>query len=149
MGLTIRSASGTGLLASRAQSSAMRFMLVPTLVAVLFGACQAYAQEAASTSQTWYTQEQADLGRRDFNTSCAACHGYSMFTRFLKFRTAERYYNKMSGSMPKWAPATLPEQDYVNILAYLLQETGFPAGEVPLTSERARLRQIVLPSLGP
>lgn len=123
------------------------WLMAVGLVAAMLGIGSATGQQAP-TANLWYTQQQADIGRREFNTSCAACHGYSMFTRFLKFRTADRFYDKISGSMPRWAPASLPEQDYVNILAYMLQETGFAPGNVPLTSERARLRQIVLPSPG-
>lgn len=121
----------------------------PVLIVLALGTGAANSQATPALSQTWYTQEQATAGRQNFNTSCAACHGYSMFTRFLKFDTAEKYFNKISGSMPRWDPGSLPEQDYVNILALMLQETGFPAGDVPLTSERTLLRQIVLPSPAP
>lgn len=110
-------------------------------LALAFGSGVATAQPAASGP--WYTQEQADAGLRDFNTNCAACHGYSMFTRFQKYGTAEKYYNKITGSMPKWMPGSLPEDVYTNILAYMLQQSGFQPGDVELTSDRARLRQII------
>lgn len=111
-------------------------------LALAVGAGVTTAQPAASGP--WFTQEQADAGLRDFNTNCAACHGYSIFTRFLKYGTAEKFYIKIEGEMPKWMPGSLPEEVYINVLAYMLQQSGFQAGDVELTSERARLRQIVL-----
>jgi mono/diheme cytochrome c family protein len=148
MGVTEQVPQDPECISRRARSFSVNWA-GPAMIALAIGTASASSQTAVALPQAWYTQEQADAGRINFNTSCAACHGYSMFTRFLKFSNAEKYFNKISGSMPRWDPGSLPEQDYVNILALMLQETGFPPGDVPLTSDRARLRQIVLPTPHP
>ena len=121
----------------------VRLLGLALFAAVALGAGVAVGQTQPPARVTWYTQDQADIGRREFNTECAGCHGYSMFTAFRNYRTAEKFYDKISGSMPRWMPGSLREEDYVNILAYMLQENGFQPGDEELTSERARLRLIV------
>ncbi|MBW6507711.1 MAG: cytochrome c [Rhodobacteraceae bacterium] len=108
-------------------------------------AAPAFAQTATrdSAATAWYTAAQADLGRRAFVANCAACHGSSMLTIFRRQSSAAKYFNFISGSMPKHLPGSLPEADYVSIVAYMLRTAGFPPGERELTSERAVLRQII------
>jgi hypothetical protein len=96
-----------------------------------------------SAATAWFTAAQADAGQRAFNTHCAACHGSSMLDIFRGYATVERYYNFISGSMPRHLPGSLPETDYLSVVAYLLRTSGFAAGERELTAERAQLRRIV------
>jgi mono/diheme cytochrome c family protein len=109
------------------------------------GAAPAVAQTTGrdSAATAWYTTAQADLGRRNFVANCAACHGASMLTIFRRQSSAAKYFNLISGSMPKHLPGSLPEADYVSIVAYMLRAAGFPPGESELTSNRAVLRQII------
>lgn len=91
----------------------------------------------------WFTEEQAEQGQRTFAVSCGGCHGVDMVDVFAGYATAEAYYLFSSGSMPADNPGSLADQQYVDIIAYLMREVGFPAGEERLTPDREVLRQIV------
>lgn len=118
-------------------------------LAMLFAACftalsatTVVAAPGGSAATAWFTEAQADQGQRTFVANCVACHGTSMYSIFRRYATAERYFNFISGSMPKHLPGSLPEPEYLGIVAFMLRTTGFPAGETALTSERVLLRQI-------
>jgi len=109
-------------------------------------ACTAWAAAAeprGSGLQAWYTEAQAETGRSAFIANCAACHGSSMVTIFHDYSTVEKYFNFISGSMPKHLPGSLPDEDYVAVVAYMLRLNGFAPGGDALTTERARLRRII------
>lgn len=113
------------------------------LAALVLCVGAAAAEPRGSGLLPWYTEAQADIGRTTFIANCVACHGTSMFGIFHRYSTVERYFNFISGSMPKHLPGSLPEEDYLSIVAFLLRASGFKPGDVELTSERARLRRIV------
>jgi hypothetical protein len=102
-----------------------------------------YAQSITSADNVGlFTEAQALQGRKDYVNHCIACHGFSMQRLFAKYPTAAAYYNFISGSMPRHAAGSL-EEEYLNILAYMLQEAGFPPGENELSTDRSLLSQII------
>ncbi|GEM_PF-1050752 len=113
------------------------------LLALAVLPADAQTGQPSSATTAWYTSAQADLGRRNFATNCAACHGASMFTIFRHKSSAASYYNFISGSMPKHLPGSLPEEDYVSIVAFMLSAWGFPAGNTELTADRSVLKHII------
>jgi len=46
--------------------------------------------------------------------------------------------------MPAPAPGTLPHDDYVNVMAFLLQQNGYPAGAQPLSFDDASKSKVKL-----
>ncbi len=96
----------------------------------------------------FYTAEQAEQGRRDFAISCGGCHGGEMVGDFQTYATAADFYSFISSAMPADAPGSLAPAQYTAIIAYLLGESGFPAGETELTNDMEVLGQI-LPSEAP
>lgn len=113
------------------------------LATLVFCTSAAAAEPRGSGLLPWFTEAQAEIGRTTFVANCVACHGTSMFGIFRRYSTVERYFNFISGSMPKHLPGSLPEEDYLSIVAFLLRASGFKPGGAELTAERARLRQIV------
>ncbi len=121
---------------------------VPRLIAgaalvLVMAVGAATSEPRGSGLKPWFTMEQSRLGRTNFIAHCAACHGGTMFTTFQGYSTVEKFYNKISGSMPKHAPASLPEEDYLSIVAFFLWASGFKPGTEELTAERPHLRQII------
>ena len=55
----------------------------------------------------------------------------------------------VSQNMPATLPASLPPDDYVRIMAYLLQENGYPAGSNELTFDAAKKSKVQLRYRGP
>jgi mono/diheme cytochrome c family protein len=105
-------------------------------------AAEATTTAAATEIAAWYTEEQADRGRRAYPPSCGGCHGASMAEIFSQYEDAASYYRFISGSMPADNPGGLATRDYLDIVAYLMQEIGFPSGTVELNDGRETLAQI-------
>jgi PQQ-dependent dehydrogenase (s-GDH family) len=99
---------------------------------------------AGSGKPPQYTAAQAAAGRTAYNASCAVCHGSTLtngtfgtplageyFKAMWSNRTAKAFFEK-SKTMPPAAPASLPDETYANIVAYILEVNGFKSGAVRL-----------------
>lgn len=96
-----------------------------------------------------FSQEQADRGRNVYNRSCARCHqadlngtGGAPALRTVTFTEnwREGYVNNLFHHIQTWMPpqdrkGTLPEQEYIDVTAYILAANEFPAGPKELTKE--------------
>jgi mono/diheme cytochrome c family protein len=97
----------------------------------------AVAQTPKSTTQGVYTVAQATKGKNVFNGACLGCHttashmGAAFELRWFGRPLAE-LYGYLSNLMPKSAPGTLTEDEYVWVTAYILKLNGMPAGKVEL-----------------
>jgi mono/diheme cytochrome c family protein len=90
-----------------------------------------------------YTSKQAYAGRLDYYASCAECHGAKLEGVFgpalagaddnLKYQAVKDVYAYMSAHMPHGNPEGLPQEQYVDIMAFLMESHGLPAGAKPLT----------------
>src|SRR5215469_13146326 len=96
-----------------------------------------------------YTADQAAAGRTVFQANCAGCHGPDLAgrndapqlagTQFMANwggRTASELINFMASAMPP-GNATLGEQNYVNITAYILDSNGARPGTQALAASNA------------
>ena len=112
------------------------------LTGLCLAASLVMAGAPAGAAEAWFTAEQAERGQKTFFTVCAGCHGADQISdSMVKYRDGATWFNFMSGSMPSDGDP-LPTRSYVDILAYIMSERGFPAGEAELTSDRALLSQI-------
>jgi mono/diheme cytochrome c family protein len=106
------------------------------------------AQVAPRTTMAGaYTAEQAVKGREVFNGSCLGCHTTASHqgTAFqLKWfgRSLYDLYDYLSQAMPKSAPGSLTEDEYVWVTAYILRLNGMPPGKVELSPEPAWLKAV-------
>ena len=94
-----------------------------------------------------YTTEQADAGRRTYQTECARCHGAGMqggieepplagarFVAKWRNRTAHDLLNFIQTRMPPQSPGSLGEEANIEIVAHILRANGAPSGPERLTS---------------
>ena len=91
-----------------------------------------------------FTAEQAAAGKSAYNSNCAVCHGSTMTNgTFAPPLAGEYFRTTWSGhsvrslydrakSMPPASPASLGEDTYASIVAYVLQTNGAKAGDVRL-----------------
>lgn len=100
------------------------------------------AQEAQN-GQPEFTAQQVAHGQQIFAAHCAACHGATMVDIFRSYPNAERYYLFISGSMPRHAPGSLAENEYLDIVVYLMDQLGAKPGDIPLPPDRSVLATIV------
>ena len=101
-----------------------------------------------------YTTAQAAAGAQLYTASCSACHGVDLhgpagpalvgdaFTSQWTGEAASDPETMMAKNMPLGAPGTLKPSDYLAIMAYILQQNKYPAGDMPLTP--AKLKTIKL-----
>ena len=108
------------------------------------------AQTAAQPTKerVWdglYTEVQAGRGREAYTKACAVCHmddlggheyagalaGYPFQLKWEDASVAEVFGRIRS--MPLGEPGSLSTQDYLDILAYVLEANGYPSGKDELT----------------
>jgi len=80
---------------------------------------------------------QAERGQGIYKEKCGVCHIPESFTG-LGFRSAwagntvGELYRFMVATMPQDTPGTLHPEEYADVLAYIFQVMGMPAGTEPL-----------------
>ena len=105
---------------------------------------------AEPTSGVSYTRAQAERGQQVFNTICSACHGMAefrgpLFRQTWMTRPIGDFYQHISTAMPQDQPGSLRPEQYLAVVAYVLQLNGHPAGEGELPSEAAALAELAWP----
>ncbi len=94
-----------------------------------------------------YSKDQAKIGQKLYKDNCIACHDKKYFRPVLKAWNGQPLsvlFAVMSASMPESDPGSLPEKDYVDILAYILSLNRYPAGESALEHENGALDDITI-----
>lgn len=95
-----------------------------------------------------YTKEQADRGRVLYDGTCADCHGAMLEggtstalagKEFIASwakpdLTLDDFYYIVRKTMPKEKGGSLTSEAYTDVVAFILQQNGFPAGEKALTA---------------
>ena len=102
-----------------------------------------------------FTAEQVKRGEAAYREKCAECHkadlqgdsvAPALAGPMFHFRWDESpvgaWFVEVRGTMPQAAPGGLSDQLYVDILAYVLKENGFPAGKTELPASEAVLQRI-------
>lgn len=113
-----------------------------------------------STTALWdgaYTAEQAQRGEQVYTSACIACHGQDLggnsnapglvgmgFMFLWEGRTLGTFYEKIRAEMPTDRPGRLPQQDYLDVVAYILQANAFPAGDRELPTAAESLAEILI-----
>lgn len=100
----------------------------------------------------FYSKAQADAAKPRFVKVCAECHAFSEAEKkrpndvalggdeFLKRwdgRTLDELITLIVMTMPNDGSAVVSEAEAVDLVAYILQQNGFPAGPAPLTKASA------------
>jgi len=129
---------------------------------------RATAQATARTQ--WdgvYSSDQAERGRIAYEQHCATCHGpdllgmpqevrYSGQSARTPALTGEYFMAGWEGlslndlrerirvSMPQQAPGTLSATAVTEVVAFILERSGYPAGSADLPIDRAALAAIAV-----
>lgn len=100
-----------------------------------------YAMAQTEIATGPFTEAQVDEGRKVYFAQCASCHlptmagqgeapalaGYPFMAGWRNLSTQD-LFKLIRASMPKQAPASLDDQAYANVTAYILHENGAKAG---------------------
>ncbi len=120
---------------------------------VLFAAAQ---QPQRTVADGVYTREQAERGKKGYTVFCENCHSADLSGNnsgdsgapplkrdgFMAGSDANGLFSKISKTMPFDAPGSLEPAEYLDIVAYIFEQNGFPAGASPLTNDADQLRAI-------
>ena len=117
------------------------------------------AGPATSERSVWagiYSVEQARRGGKLYAAQCASCHGPLLegtgpagalvgpgFGANWEGRSLGELADRTRLTMPVGKPGTLSRQQVSDLLAFVLERNGFPAGQAELPSQAEGLRQIV------
>ncbi len=116
-------------------------------------AMDAQPSRLRSTMTGVYTADQAAKGKEVFAGACSGCHTVAshsgpVFESHWMGRSLAEFYDYVSNLMPKSAPATLTEDEYVWVTAYVLKLNGMPASAKELTADPALLKSIRIDKSG-
>jgi alcohol dehydrogenase (cytochrome c) len=91
-----------------------------------------------------FTAAQAAEGRTAYEANCASCHGTDLmgvpplagpnFIGGWSSRSTRQLFDAIRSTMPSDRPGALPEQTYLNIVAYILQANGRSPGNQPFAA---------------
>lgn len=113
----------------------------------------ATAQDAQLQPLT-FTADQVSRGASTFDRNCSACHGEELggldggpalkgeFFEGWFAGTVGDLFDYVSTAMPADNPGALSVAQYVNLIAFILSENGFVAGDVALPEEPEALALI-------
>jgi mono/diheme cytochrome c family protein len=116
----------------------------------------AAAQARKSVSDGVYASAQAARGKTTFDSTCSGCHGGDLSggsapdlngTRFMNkwdFQTVNQLFTEIKTRMPRNNPGTLTDDAYLDVVTYILQANGFPAGDGELKAEPETLGTILI-----
>jgi mono/diheme cytochrome c family protein len=110
-----------------------------------------------------FTAAQAKRGKAIYPAPCGTCHGRRLngapedpdvpstppigrakFLRSWEGRTLATLLEYTRATMPENNPGYLSDQEYIDVIAYMLSMSGVPAGEHELRRDPQRLRDIVI-----
>jgi mono/diheme cytochrome c family protein len=102
------------------------------------------AQQTTDSRTVWdavYSADQAHRGRQQYLRSCAGCHREDLigdgvtpgladegFIEHWDKETVEDLFKRIKATMPADGPGSLADADYLDVVAFLLKENGFPSG---------------------
>lgn len=129
----------------------MRALTLVLLVAALVGV-------AAQDRTVWdgvYTEAQAERGRVAYAQSCASCHADDLRGRSTAPSLVEEsfaflwedmsigdLFESTRSRMPSDRPGSLAGATYADILAFIAQKNGYPAGATELPNDLEALKRI-------
>jgi len=79
-----------------------------------------------------FTEAQVTSGAAVYDNNCKTCHNMRFYRDTLKSwdkQPLSYLWETVMGTMPADNPGSLGLDEYTNVIAYILSENGFPAGE--------------------
>ena len=123
-------------------------------------------EESGPMASVWdgvFTEAQATRGEAAYTGACAICHGYRLNgapddpdmrstpplarARFLRVwggRSLATLFEYSRATMPEDNPSSLTDQEYVDVIAYMLTVGGMPAGGDELQPDLGSLARVVV-----
>ena len=130
--------------------------IVRVLRAAPLAAAFAFAPEVFADGTGWFLPAQVPQGRWEYSQQCAVCHGAQLqgggapalkgrlFNDQWNGKKLDELYTYVHKNMPLGRGAVLPSQEYADIVAYILAQSGLPAGNERFTPKTPMDRVLTL-----
>jgi mono/diheme cytochrome c family protein len=121
------------------------WLVVPACL--MFSAPVRAQSPSRSSSAGVYSQEQVSRGQDVYVLQCRSCHtpeahASPTFQAVWGGKSLHELYSYIRERMPKNDPATLSDQEYVDVLTYLLRLNRAPIGTTELPADADTLKGI-------
>jgi mono/diheme cytochrome c family protein len=94
-----------------------------------------------------FTAEQAARGKRVYDNYCFNCHPAAYYEARLQIwenASVGQLFDTLSSTMPEENPGVLSNDEYLDVLAYILSITGSPSGDSELATSNMEAITIVI-----
>jgi mono/diheme cytochrome c family protein len=129
---------------------------------VLAAASLTAQQQKKTLSDGVFSADQAQSGKAGYDGVCKRCHGDALqgsqgngptlkgspFLAHWDKDTLGSMWVKIRDTMPQGSPGTLTDEVKIQILAYVLQQNGFPAGKTALPMDVNALEDVSIQQRG-
>ncbi len=121
------------------------------MIATITAQSAAAPGDAPAGGKIWtgvYSAAQAERGKVPFTGVCRRCHADTLegstrgpalkgekFMVDWEAQDLRRLFDKMRDTMPPDSPASLDDSEYLDVMTYILQANGYPAGANDLTPD--------------
>ena len=121
-------------------------------------AATSIAYSAGPARSVWsgiYTEPQAERGAKVYATACAVCHAEDLtgegfapplvnepFSQRWKEGTVADLFTVLKFTMPQGNPGTLSDDEYTDLIAFLLSKNGVPVGNEGLKGDSAGMKEL-------
>lgn len=125
------------------------------VLVVMLAAVAALAQGGRTVWDGVFTADQAGRGKEVYGKQCSSCHGPDLTggesapplagPEFLSNWTGQSVgdlFDRTRQSMPANDPGKLTRAQAADVISYLLQANGFPAGKAEMDTQSEALKQI-------
>jgi S-disulfanyl-L-cysteine oxidoreductase SoxD len=125
--------------------SQMRYLAATAILFLAAIGAGVQAQSTKSVADGVYTDVQARRGAAAYDSACGRCHRGDLgggdgpalkddrFNRTFAGQDLKHLYTRIATTMPRGAPGSMADSVYLDILAYIVRENGFPAGPQDLS----------------
>src|SRR5262245_1424568 len=140
------------------------FYRLPLLICVFVFLCFSAVAQEAPEKKIWdgvFSSDQAARGKTPFDANCSRCHNLQLVgsdrgpaikgATFLSHWEKDNLaglFTKIRDTMPQGNSGTVTDEVKIDILSYILQQNGFPAGKEDLKLDLSSLEDIRLAKKG-
>ena len=119
------------------------------LIIMMFSSTPLLSESGLSTNDKIFSKKQAKTGQKLYEQNCLICHDKKYFRPVFKSwegQSLGTLFLVMSSSMPQGNPGSLPDKEYIDILAYMMSQNRYSTGEKELPTDVDKLNSITIKS---
>ena len=115
-------------------SERLKLVFALTLLSSILIGSASYAQQR-TVKDGVFTDAQVAAGQVAYDTNCEACHDikfYGDIWEYWQEKPLLDFWFTIVAEMPSDNPGSLLDEEYTDIVAYILSERGYPSGDTVL-----------------